>query len=244
MPEFIRKKVDRALEEDRLNRAVELLKQGVEKDPYWAEGHRLLGDIYLQELDHDVYALVEYRKLARVKEELEPTERLRLAWAYLKRSFEDKARDELQRLNDDDLPPSMTVLDRTYDPAALLERLRDRTEEAVSEQSEQLLEKYRGQGDDYREIGRYFRAQKAYEKALQYGEDPDLEVSLAKCLVQRKKFPRAIRILKRLLGSNPELGAAAEVLSDVYRRLGIEERPASGEDDEERGDESPPASAS
>lgn len=243
MPEYIRKKVDRALEEDRLNRAVELLKQGVEKDPYWAAGHRLLGDIYLEELEHDVYALVEYRKLARVEEEPEPPDRLRLAWAYLKRSFEDKARDVLKGLDEEELPPSMTILDRTYETAGLLERLRERVEGAVSEQSEKLMEKYRDQGDDYREIGRFFRAQKAYEKALEYGDDPRVEVSLARCLVQRKKFPRAMRVLKRVISSNPGVEAADEVLSEVYRRLGIGRRTASGAE-EDAADEPPAAGAS
>ncbi len=103
MDQYIRNARE-ALSRDELERAVDWLKKGLRRDPYWSEGHRLLGDLYLFELNHSAYALIQYRKLKSVRDELEPVERLLLARAYHERDFPDRARNLLDSLDEKKLP--------------------------------------------------------------------------------------------------------------------------------------------
>lgn len=210
-----------SLEEGDLNGAVDRLKTGLKRDPYWEWGHRMLGDIYLEKLGHSAYALVQYRKLKEVKEDLSAPEVLRLARAYEERSFEDKTDELLRGLDPSALPEKIEILDTSYDARDLYERLSRASSEAVRENAETYRSKYHRKGDEHREYGNFFEAQQAYEKALEFSDDPEVRLKLGRCLLQRSLYPEALNHLKQVRGDE-ELGDEAEQLIDeVYDRLGL-----------------------
>ena len=213
--------VEAALTEDDLSTAVEKLKKGLSRDPYWAAGHRLLGDIYLLGLDHPVYALVEYRKLKKVAEELTALDRLRLAWAYHQRSFHDRALETIQEIDADDLPEQKELIGRKIQPRLKLVRLRKKVEQEVEKKSGNYFDKYVRRGNEFLNVGSYYQAQQAFESALEYTNNSEVKLNLARCLVKRTKFPRAVKILKGLLDDEHVHDEARELLTAVYRRLGL-----------------------
>lgn len=217
----VKKRVETALSESDLSGAVDALKSGLNRDPYWAEGHKLLGDIYLIGLDHPVYALVEYRKLKRVKDELEELDKLRLAWAYHCRSFDDKARAVLTEINCGDLPEELEVIDTEIKPIQKTEELRSEVNESVEQDSEEYFQKYFRKGNEFLNAGNFYRAQQAYENALEHEASSRARLNLARCFVERTKFPKAVRELKSLLDDEHVHEEARKLLTSVYRRLGL-----------------------
>lgn len=221
MTEAIKRKVEEALASPDLSQAVKLLKQGLRRDPYWEWGHRVLGDIYLRGIDHSAYALVEYRKLQKTTDEFSGPDRLRLIWAYLERGFEDKAQDVLRRLDREALPEEISLLDETHDTASLLEEFKEKIDATVEHDAEALFEKYRRQGREHQDAGNLYEAQQAYEKALEYRTDSEIKLELARCLIQRSKFPEALEHLKSIQDNPPVSSEADELITDVYQRLGL-----------------------
>lgn len=221
MTDKLKREVLESLEEEDLNGAVDQLKTGLRRDPYWEWGHRMLGDVYLEALGHSAYALVQYRKLREVKETLSGPEFLRLARAYEERGFEDKAVELLRELDPAELPEEVEILDASYDARDLYERLRSASADAVEEDAEGYREKYRRKGDDHREYGNFFEAQQAYEKALEFSDDPEVRLKLGQCLLQRSLYPEALDHLKQVR-NDEEVGDEAErLIADVYDRLGL-----------------------
>ncbi len=213
--------VEAALTEDDLSTAVEKLKKGLRRDPYWDVGHRLLGDIYLLGLDHPVYALVEYRKLKKVAEELTALDRLRLAWAYYQRSFHDRALETIREIDPDELPEQKEIVGCTIQPRLKLVRLKKKVEVEVKKNSSNYFDKYVRRGNEFLNVGSYYKAQEAFESALEYTNDVEVRLNLARCLIKRTKYPRAVKILKGLLADDHVHDEARELLTDVYRRLGL-----------------------
>jgi tetratricopeptide (TPR) repeat protein len=233
MSEKIERDVQEALESGDLNRAVDRLKTGLKREPYWAWGHRTLGDIYFEELNHTNYALVEYRKLREVKESLTPAETLRLAWAYQERDFEDKIPDLIADIKRDDLPETIELIGTSYDARKLYDQFRDHASEHLREESEEYFEKYRRQGDQYREHGNFFEAQQAYEKALEFRSDDTVRLELARCLIQRSRYPQALDHLKSLRESGSSGEDVDRLIDQVYSRLGLDKLFESDNDDED-----------
>jgi len=223
MTEYIKRDVLDALKSGDLNKAVDCLKTGLKREPYWVWGHRKLGDIYLEGLDHTSYALVQYRKLAEVKETLAPAEKLRLAWANQERGFDDKVYNILSGLNRDDLPESIDLLGNEYDAFELYEQFSEASSASVSENNREYFDKYRTKGDDYRNHGNFFDAQRAYEQALEFMEDENVKLKLAQCLIQRSKYPGALEYLKEVRGHEAVSEEAERLISKVYDRLGLNE---------------------
>lgn len=221
MSEKIRREVEEALDDDDLNRAVDRLKYGIRKDPYWEWGHRTLGDVYLVGLEHSSYALVQYRKLREVKEDLQPEEQLKLAWAYDERDFPDKVARILDEIEPDELPDEMTVINEKFEAKKLFDRMDKQTERNLEEQSDDFFRKYAREGDGHRDHGNFFDAQQAYQKALEYSNDPEVRIKLARCLIQRSKYPEAIEHLKELQNISSVQNEADDLLNKVYERLGL-----------------------
>lgn len=234
MTEAIKRDVEEALASPDLNEAVQLLKRGLRRDPYWEWGHRTLGDVYLRGIDHASYALVEYRKLRETAEEFTEADRLRLIWAYLERGFEDKARDVLRDLSPGELPKELELLDETYDAESLFEEFDRKIDTTIQEESDEFYEKYLRQGTDHYEAGNMYEAQQAYEKALEYKNDPKTELELARCLIQRSKFPEALEHLKSIQDQPSVSDEAQDLITDVYQRLGLYD--LFEDDDAEDGD--------
>ncbi len=216
-----RKKAEKALSEEKLSDAVEALKKGLNRDPYWSWGHLKLGDIYLIELDHPVYALVEYRKLQKVKDALTGSEKIRLAWAYHQRSFDDKAREILTGIEIEDLPDELEIFDRKIKTEEKFRQLNSEVQKNVAEDSDDYFKKHFRQGNEFLNAGNFYRAQQAYEEALQFKNSSEAKLNLARCLIERVKFPAAVRQLKKLLNDEHVHDKARKLLTSVYRRLGL-----------------------
>lgn len=221
MTDKLKREILEALENGDLNGAVDQLKTGLRRDPYWEWGHRTLGDVYLEALGHTAYALVQYRKLREVKDRLTGPELLRLARAYEERGFEDKAEELLREVDSSQLPEEIEIHDTSYDARDLYERLRSVSEDAVEQEAEEFGAKYRRKGDDHREYGNFFEAQQAYEKALEFSDDPEVRLKLGQCLLQRSLYPEALDHLKQVRNDD-EVGSEADrLIADVYDRLGL-----------------------
>jgi tetratricopeptide (TPR) repeat protein len=234
MTEKIKRDVKDALETNDLNRAVDRLKTGLRRKPYWEWGHRTLGDIYLDGLEHSSYALVQYRKLREVKESLTSSEKLRLAWAYEQRGFMDQVSDVLADLDPDDLPERLELVNESYEARTIYDRIKSDSSDALEEQEGELFEKHRRKGDEHREYGNFFEAQKSYEKALEFRDNPEVTLALAQCLIQRSNYPAALEYLKSLR-SQENLGEEAEeLITEVYERLGLNVLFDANDDDEDR----------
>ncbi|MFB6345250.1 MAG: tetratricopeptide repeat protein [bacterium] len=221
MTTAIRRDVEDALSQEDLNEAVRLLKQGLRREPYWEWGHRVLGDIYLKGIDHSSYALVEYRKLRQTADTFAPADKLRLIWAYLERGFEDKALEVLKDLDDDELPETIDILKENYDTKQLLDKFTRQIDTTVEEESEEFFEKYRRDGTEHRRAGNMYQAQQAFEKALDYCQDPTTKLDLARCLIQRSKYPEALEYLKSIQDTDEVAEDVDELITDVYQRLGL-----------------------
>lgn len=228
-----KERVQDLADQRRFDDALDLLKSKVERDPFCADAHRWLGDLYLVEVEDDVRALLEFRKLQRIEDSLSSVDQLRLAWAYVRRSFEDKAQDILSALDESMLPESLPLLTRDVDSQELVERIRADVRSSVDENRESLFEKYRRKGDQYRKLGRWFEAQNSYEKALNYDRDPGVRIFLAECLINRKQFPRALRILKESSPSGALRDRKDELLTRLYRRLGLPQKETAPDEDDE-----------
>lgn len=237
MTSKIKRSVKAALTEGDLNRAVKLLKRGLRKDHYWAWGHRVLGDIYFEEIDHTSYALVQYRKLKEAVDNWENSDRLRLALAYCERDFHDKAAGVLEELNEDDLSGTFKILDSEYVVEDLYNQLLKSTNTRFEENEESYFEKYKKKGDEHRKHANYFEAQQAYEKALDFMEDQNVKYHLSRCLIKRSKFPRALKLLKELKANDEFDEDVEELLNQVYERLGLNElfSDVKTDDDDESG---------
>lgn len=210
-----------ALEEKPISSVVEQLKSGIRRDPYWAEGHRLLGDLYLTELNHDSYALVEYRKLDDIQDDPNPEDLLRLSIAYARRSFDEKSLRTLGRIDREALPEKLNLINEELDVSECWNRLSNDAEKAEDEQAEDWFERHRRDGEDYLKAGNLFRAQEEFERALDYRDDNEVKVSLAHCLLRRRQYPRAVTLLKDVLSRSPDHEKAKSLLKTAYDRLGI-----------------------
>lgn len=233
MTKKIKQDVRASLRDGDLNGAVESLKTGLRRDPYWEWGHRKLGDLYLEGLGHSSYALVEYRKLKKSVEELSDEDVLRLALAYRERGFEDKVRDVLANRNPEDFSGTLEIMDRKYDPEDLYEELMEASGSAVEEDAERYREKYAREGDDHLEYGNFFEAQKAYEKALDFGDDPQVRLNLARALIQRSRYPGALEQLRAIRDEQPVRAEASELITKVYERLGLNQLFDDSHDDDD-----------
>ncbi|MGM0381858.1 MAG: tetratricopeptide repeat protein [bacterium] len=214
-------KAREAVEAGELDGAVAQLKKALSENPYWGEGHRLLGDIYLFKLEHYSYALVEYRKLRRVSDEVDSLDRLKLAWAYHRRDFEDKAARILQDIDKNTLPESTGIMGETFDVFEVFEKLNKETTDKLQESNEKYFKKYSRQGREYMHAGNFYRAEKNFKKALDYSDSARARLDLARCQVQRVKFPRAIENLKMLRSRDQFRAEAEELLDEIYERLGL-----------------------
>lgn len=226
--------VDR-LDDGPISDVVEWLKKGLRKDPYWADGHRLLGDLYLTELEHETYALVEYRKLRESVDELRSEDQLRLALANDEGGFPEKAARCLDDIDGEDLPAELTLIRTEYEVDGVLDQLTEKSEQSVSENADEWFEKHREEGLDYLKTGNPFEAQSAFEKALEYRDDPEVKARLAECLLRRRRYPRAVTLLKDVLQSDPAHNLAESLLNDAYDRLGLNstEETADSDDSED-----------
>lgn len=211
-----------ALDQGRLERAVDWLKKGLRRDPYWSEGHRLLGDLYLFELNHSAYALIQYRKLKSVRDELEPVERLLLARAYHERDFPDRARSLLGSLDPQALPETRTAAGRTLRPRRMLTDLRERMT-GREDGDESAFRRLRRRGDEWYEHDNHVRAIEAYERALELREDPEVRVRVAQCYFRRRRWAEAVEALKAVLAEKSDHGTARRLLERIYARLGLSE---------------------
>jgi tetratricopeptide (TPR) repeat protein len=214
-------KAREALSEGQLNRAVDYLKKGLKRDPYWTEGHLLLGDLYLTKLDHPVYALVEYRKADKVLDDPPAEVRLRLAWAYLQRGFEDRARNLCEKINETDLPAELELVDESFNGLELLDEVHRKARGRVEGNPQKYFEKYQRHGMEHLECGNYFKAQKAFENALEHGENPEVKLGLARACFHRKKFSRALELTKEIQATVEE-DDAHDLLEKIYNRLGLD----------------------
>jgi tetratricopeptide (TPR) repeat protein len=224
--------VDR-LGDHAISDVVEWLKKGVRKDPYWAEAHRLLGDLYLTELEHETYALVEYRKLRESLDQLPPVDRLRLAVANDRAGFPEKVNRLLSELDESSLPETITLIRTELDVGETLERLRGDARASKQEKGDEWFEKHKKEGREFLETGQPFQAQSAFEKALEYGSDPTVKTLLAQALVQRREYPRAVTLLKDALNHAESPERARELLTKAYERLGLDPDEAPEESDSE-----------
>ncbi len=209
-----------ALDSGRPHRAIELLKRGVRRDPYWVEGHRLLGEIYLIEVEHACYALVQFRKLRHVKGRLDFEENVALAWAYAERDFQDRALQVLQQLPDQK-PDTVQYLGNQYGTDSLLKTIRGDVTATLKDRQDEFYAKNLRKGQDFLELGDWFQAQKCLERALDIKDTPEVRLEYGRCLLKRQRYPRAVRMLKSIQ-SDPDVGSRAQsLLGEVYRRLGI-----------------------
>jgi len=234
MTKKIKEDVKSSLREEDLNGAVESLKTGLRRDPYWEWGHRKLGDIYLEGLSHSSYALVEYRKLKKSVEQLSLADALRLAVAYRDRGFEEKIRDLLVDRNPAESSDSLEIMDRTYDPVQLYDELMEASGSAVEKDADRYREKYAREGEDHLKYGNFFEAQKAFEKALEFEDDPKMRLNLARSLIQRSRYPDALEQLKKIQGEKPVRDEASELITKVYERLGLNQLFDDTNDDDDR----------
>ncbi len=216
-----REKALDAVKTGELNEAVEQLKKAVSENPYWEEGHRLLGDLYLVKLKHYSYALVEYRKLKRVSDEFTELDKLRLARAYHEREFEDKAARILETIAAEELPEKVDILDEKVEVQDWLQKLKTGVEEGLAGSDREYFEKYNRQAREYKQAANFYRAEKNFRKALEYEDNARTRLDLARCQIQRVKFPRAIENLKKLRSSSECRREAEELLDEVYERLGL-----------------------
>ncbi|MFP4687580.1 MAG: tetratricopeptide repeat protein [bacterium] len=221
MSDHCLKKSKEAVRADRLNEAVDLLKKQLRRDPYWADGHRLLGDIYLIKLKHYVYALVQYRKLEKTKDQLEPLDRLRLAYGYYRRGFEEKVLETLAALDISQLPDEFKILDKKFVTLELIDKIKRSSDQEIEAHQDKYYKKNLRKAREYMQVGNFFRAQKAFEKALELKEDGRIRIELARCQVQRVNFTAAIKNLKKAQQEERCFAAAHSLLKDVYRRLGL-----------------------
>ncbi len=210
-----------AIESGELNEAVEQLKKAVSQNPYWAEGHRLLGDIYFVKLSHYSYALVEYRKLKRVSDDFTDLDKLRLARAYHQRGFEDKAARILETVSEDDLPEKFAILEEEIEVRDWVGELKKEIEAELEDSGRKYFEKYNRQAREYMQAANFYRAEKNFKKALDYEDCARTRLDLARCQVQRVKFPEAIENLKMLRSSGECRKEAEKLLDEVYGRLGL-----------------------
>lgn len=234
MTEKIKEDVRSSLQEGDLNGAVQSLKTGLRRDPYWEWGHRKLGDIYLEGLGHSSYALVEYRKLKKSVEELTFRDALRLALAYRERDFEDKIRDVLSDRDPEESSEPLDIMNRTYDPGELYAELMEAAGSAADQDADQYREKYARKGEDHLEYGNFFEAQKAFEKALKFGDDPELRLNLARAYIQRSRYPEALEQLREIRDEKPVHDEATELITKVYERLGLNQLFDDSNDDDDR----------
>ncbi len=214
-------KTEKLLKEKQLTEAVELLKSAINRDPYWAAGHRLLGDIYLTRLEHPVYALVEYRKLQHVAEKLTDEDKLRLILAYHRRGFDDRALQLLNELTMEKIPEKLTICGVDIYLDDRVQKLRQKISRQVNEKSEIYYRKYLRQGNEFMNAGNFYRAQGSYEKALELHSEPRVYLKLARCLIERTDFAGAVKILKMIIKNDHVHDEARELLIAVYRRLGL-----------------------
>lgn len=217
-------RAEEALEDDRPQRAIEFLKRGVRKDPYWVKGQRRLAELYLVEVEHDAYALVQYRKLHQVAEDLEIRDELGLAWAYSRREFEDRAREVLQGL-DDELPEQVEFLNQSHQTHQLMESIAGEVDKALETRQDHFYRKKLERGLDYLELGEWFHAQRALERALELKDTPQARLAYGRCLLKRKRYPQAVRCLKSLRSEPGVAEEAGSLLKEIYRRLGIKTDP-------------------
>jgi lipopolysaccharide biosynthesis regulator YciM len=221
MSEYCLKKARKSLNEGKLNRAVEILKDRIRRDSYWAQGHLLLGDIYLIKLKHYVYALVEYRKLKKIKQQLTPQEKIRLAYAYYKRDFPEKVSEILDVLKTETLPEKIEIIDKQFSTSELIKKMRGFFREEINNNQDKYYERNMRKGREYMQVGDFFRAQKSFEKALELNEEPSLRIELARCQIQRVNFSEAIKNLKKASSDSRFAAEAQDLLRDVYHRLGL-----------------------
>lgn len=211
-----------ALDQGELERAVDWLKKGLRRDPYWSEGHRLLGDLYLFELNHSAYALIQYRKLKSVRDSLEPVERLLLARSYHERDFPDRARSLLESLEREELPETHKAAGRSLKPHRMLTDLREDLADR-EDGGETAFRRHRRRGDEWYEHGNPVRAIDAYERALELREEPEVRVRVARCHLERRRYAAAAEALKTVLAEEPDHDAARTLLERIYGRLGLSE---------------------
>ena len=223
MKSLDRREIVRALEQDRsISDIVEQLKQEIRREPFRESAHRLLGDLYLTRLNHGSYAVAEYRKLLKIQDKPNPTDQLRLAWSYLERDFEEKCYRTLMEIDRAELPDKLTVLDETIVINELIQRLEEELGEIDSKRSRSWFEKKREEAMEYLETGNPFQAQQAFDKALDYKDDPDVRAKLARCMLSRRNYPSAVENLKEVLSTEPDHPEALELLEKAYERLGID----------------------
>jgi len=213
-------RAEEALEENRPQRAIEFLKRGVRKEPYWVKGQRRLAELYLVEVEHDAYALVQYRKLHQVADDPDVRDQLGLALAYSQREFEDRAREVLQGLSDE-LPEEVEFLNQTHPTDQLLERIAGEVDEGLATRQDHFYRKKLERGLDYLELGEWFHAQRALERALELNDTPRARLAYGRCLLKRKRYPQAVRCLKSIRDEPDVAEEAGDLLTEIYRRLGI-----------------------
>jgi len=216
-----KKTVIEALSEDRISNVIEELKARIHRDSYDETAHRLLGDLYLTELQHDSYALVQYRKLAKVQDEIPVEDRIRLAIAYERSEFHEQLRDVISDIDRENVPEIVNVLDQEFNARELVDEWLKKVSELEDDLTEDWYRKHVRNGVDYLESGHPYRAQKEFEKALEFKRDPDVLYRLARSLFERRKFPQAINTLKNCLEADSSHKKARQLLDRVYTRLGI-----------------------
>lgn len=223
MEAFDRRTIKEALEEGRaISDLVEKLKQEIRREPFSESAHRLLGDLYLQELEHESYAVTEYRKLVKIQDDVGPEDRFRLLLGYFRRGFHEKAYQLLKEMESGQFPDEIKFFSGAVDITEQLEEIRSSLSDLEQDQSEQWFRKHRDEGQDYLDLGNHFQAQREFEQALEYQDDVDVRCALARCLLTRRNYPRAVTNLKRILSESPHHEQALELLERAYGRLGID----------------------
>lgn len=223
MPSLTRDDVVSRLENASISDVIEDLKTGIRRDPYWGEGHRLLGDLYLTELEHDNYALVEYRKLEDVQEDPPAEDLFRLALGYHRRSFDEKTARVINRIERQNLPDQIRLIRQKIDTDDYLDELVDRSDDVKEDRKDEWFRNRRQEGIDYLKTGNLYQAQQEFERALDYRDDDDIRVKLAQCLLRRRRYPRAVSLLKDVLANQPEHELALSLLETAYDRLGLDD---------------------
>ncbi len=105
---------------------------------------------------------------------------------------------------------------------------------AVEQDADRYREKYARKGEDHLEYGNFFEAQKAFEKALEFGENPELRLNLARALIQRSRYPEALEELREIRGQEAVREEASALMTKVYERLGLNQLFDDSDDDDDR----------
>ncbi|MEO0231741.1 MAG: tetratricopeptide repeat protein, partial [candidate division WOR-3 bacterium] len=89
-----------------------------------------------------------------------------------------------------------------YEKAVLLEKGSGGIPQTIRNN---LANTYKKLGETYLEIGEYEKAEEEFKKALQIAPGfLDIKTLLANCLIQKKEYKEAEKILKEVLNSNPK----------------------------------------